>query len=100
MTFTATSLLLSTLFGAVIGMRLNVMALVPGLLIAVPATAGVGAVAGETLSATTVALLVAILGLQIGYFAGIMLRTTLALARLSRMRASKSATGQATIFLP
>jgi uncharacterized membrane protein YccF (DUF307 family) len=77
-------ILLSLLIGAVLGMRFKVFILGPIIVANVIIMLVGGAVAGIDFSTLSLAAVLAIIGLQIGYFSGIITRFSMALARSGR----------------
>lgn len=82
------------LIGAVMGLRFRVLILVPAMGLALPVTVVSGIIQGASLGHVFLAATLAIVGLQVGYLAGIGVRHLLVLARVGRIRTS-SAVGPA-----
>jgi hypothetical protein len=78
-------ILFSLLIGAVLGMRFRVLILGPIILTSAVAIFVGGAAAGFDLSGLSLAAVLVIVFLQIGYFSGIITRYTMALARSERI---------------
>lgn len=70
MTFMTLALVLSALAGALVGLRLTVLALVPGLAISVVLIAFAGAVCDQSFWFTLLAQVGGMIGLQSGYLGG------------------------------
>jgi hypothetical protein len=67
-------IILSTLTGAVLGLRFKVLILVPAIVLVAAVTLGVGITHGDGLGSLLLAMLLAITGLQMGYFGGTVTR--------------------------
>jgi hypothetical protein len=76
--------LLSTLVGAVLGMRFRVTILIPVLCVALAAIAGIGVARGESPSLIATAIVLAAISLQLGYLVGSTTRFVMAASRTSR----------------
>ncbi|HLH93797.1 MAG TPA: hypothetical protein VKW08_01630 [Xanthobacteraceae bacterium] len=79
------------LIGAVMGLRFRVLVLVPAMGIALPLTVAAAIIQGYSLGQTLVTAAVGIVGLQVGYLAGVGVRHLLVVARASRIRARSAA---------
>jgi hypothetical protein len=76
-------LILSVLVGAVLGIRLRVIALIPAMAFAFAAIAGIGAARGNAPSLIAVTMVFAAISLQLGYLAGSATRFVLVAGRVS-----------------
>jgi hypothetical protein len=76
--------LVSTLVGAVLGMRMRVLILFPAIGVFFVAIAGLGFVRGEDLGPIAAAMVLAAISLQLGYLAGSTTRFAIAAARMPR----------------
>jgi hypothetical protein len=74
------------LFGAVLGMRFKVLILVPAIGFAAVAVLAGGLATNATLPAILLAAVLASIGLQVGYFGGIVTRYSMTLARTADQR--------------
>lgn len=79
-------LILSILTGAVIGTRLRVMALLPVMISALPLTAIFGFAQGSGFTSIAALIGIVVVGLQIGYLVGSVLRFYLAAWRMASRR--------------
>jgi hypothetical protein len=76
--------LLSALVGAVLGMRLRVLILIPVTGFAFVAIAGIGVARGEAPSLISIAMAFVAISLQVGYLVGSTTRFVMAASRISR----------------
>jgi hypothetical protein len=76
--------LLSVLVGAVLGMRLRVLILVPAMGFSFIAIAGIGTARGDPLYLVALAMVFAAISLQLGYLVGSTARFITASSRVSR----------------
>jgi predicted permease len=81
-----TVLLISLLFGAVLGQRFRVFIVLPAILPAVVFATIVAASQGMTARQILATAVIAVTSLQIGYLAGVAIRHFLAAERASRLR--------------
>ncbi len=77
--------LLATLGGAVLGLRLKVLVLIPALGATVVAAIAIGVSRGDAVPAVALAIVVASTCLQLGYLGGIAMRYAAVLARAGRL---------------
>ncbi len=77
-------IILSTLVGAVLGMRMRVVILFPAIGVFFVAIAGLGLVRGDDLWPIALAMVLAAISLQLGYLAGSTTRFAIAAARAPR----------------
>ena len=80
--------LLSILVGAVLGMRLRVLILVPAIGFFLAGIAGIGGARGDELWSIATAMILAAIGLQIGYLSGSTSRFVMAASRARHRRAT------------
>ena len=74
--------ILSTLFGAVLGLRLKVLILVPAIVLVASVVLGFGIAHGDSLWSYLLAMGLAITALQMGYLGGVITRFVIAGTRL------------------
>jgi hypothetical protein len=89
-----TLLILSVLAGIVLGMRLNVLVLIPAIGIALIAVAGMGATRGDPLGSIVFTMIFAAICLQAGYLGGSATGFFMPAARASRRPIPRHATSQ------
>jgi hypothetical protein len=77
-------ILFSVLVGAVLGLRLKVLILVPTTIFFVIGIAGIGATRGDELRSIASAIVVVSISLQLGYLAGSTTRFVTAAVRVAR----------------
>jgi hypothetical protein len=82
--------LCSSLIGAVLGTRLKVYALFPGVMFGVALVAAVAAFKGAPISSAIGAAAVWTISLQLGYLCGLLTRLSLAASRLRPERSLRS----------
>jgi homoserine kinase len=80
-----TFLMISTLFGLVLGQRYKVLVLVPAIALELLMAIGVGITRSEGLGSSVVMAVAAVACMQIGYCAGVGVRYLLAVARTGKM---------------
>jgi hypothetical protein len=88
--------LLSLLTGLTLGMRCKVLVLLPVIACVVPLAITVSLLEGGSAWSMFPAVVMPLVGVQLGYLAGIGIRYSLALARLSRLRNTFSGKAQLT----
>lgn len=76
--------LLSLLTGMTLGMRFKILVLLPAIACVLPIAITVSLIEGGSAWSMFLAVVMPIVGVQLGYLAGIGIRHFLALARLSR----------------
>jgi hypothetical protein len=76
--------LFSLLVGAVLGIRLKVLVLVPAIGFFVIAIAGIGVARGDAFSTIASAIALTVVAIQLGYLGGSATRFVLVAARVSR----------------
>jgi hypothetical protein len=84
-------IILSTLTGAILGMRFKIFILVPAIVLLAAFALGIGIARGDGLESFLLALALGITALQIGYLGGAVTRFVIAGARVPR-RSLKPAT--------
>jgi len=89
-----TLLILSVLAGILLGMRLNVLVLIPAIGFALIAVAGMGATRGDPLGSIVVAMILAAILLQAGYLGGSATGFFIPTTRASRRQIPRRATPQ------
>jgi len=89
-----TLLILSVLAGIVLGMRLNVLVLIPAIGLALIAIAGMGVTRGDPLGSIVFTMIFAIICLQGGYLGGSATGFFLPPARASRRTIPQRTTSQ------
>jgi hypothetical protein len=77
---------LAFLSGVVLGLRFNVFALAPGIVLTSIAALAMGIARGESLGSTLLGELLALIALQIGYVGGILAHCALTLTRTGAHR--------------
>jgi predicted Na+-dependent transporter len=80
--------LISLLIGMVLGQRFKVLALVPAMAVVVLIAVGAGVARGAGVWPTILMVVVAMATVQIGYLAGIAIRSLLAAGRASKLHAT------------
>jgi hypothetical protein len=88
--------LISLLAGMVLGQRFKVLAVVPAMAAWSLVAIGFGIALSEGLGHTVLLAALAVAGLQIGYFAGVVIRYSLAAARTSGLRTASVQGSQPT----
>jgi len=89
-----TLLILSVLAGILLGMRLNVLVLIPAIGFAFIAIAGTGATRGDPLESIVFTMILAAVCLQAGYLGGSATGFFMPAARASHPRIPRRATSQ------
>lgn len=82
---------ISLLAGMVLGQRFKVLALLPAIGLLAIVCVGSGMAQGESLSATALTAIAAIVSVQLGYLLGLSIRHLLATMHASRLRATSFA---------
>jgi uncharacterized membrane protein len=88
--------LLSLLTGMTFGMRFKILILLPVIACVLPIAFAVSLLEGGSAWSMFLAVVMPLVGVQLGYLAGIGIRHSLALARLSRLRNTFSGRAQLT----
>jgi hypothetical protein len=82
--------LCSSLIGAVMGTRFKVQVLFPAAALGIATVAAVALYRGSTISWASVAVIVCVASLQIGYLAGLFTRFCMAASRMASHRSLRS----------
>jgi hypothetical protein len=85
-------MILSTLFGAVLGTRFKVWVLFPTIFVSAALLAVAAAAHGSGLWSATVSIVLCATGLQIGFLGGVATRFVVATARAPRLRGTRPTT--------
>jgi membrane protein DedA with SNARE-associated domain len=85
------SVLISVLFGMVLGLRFRALILVPAMAVVMAFVVAVALARAQTTGIVVLTVAASLAGLQISYFAGAIVRHWLPSARATRMRATSLA---------
>jgi hypothetical protein len=83
--------LISVLFGMVLGLRFRALVLVPAMAMVIAFVVTVALMRGQATGIAMLSVAASVAALQIGYFAGAIVRHWLPAARANRMRATSLA---------